>query len=159
MTPMRAQHLLLTCLVVGVAAWSGLRLLEAGGGTPLPLPWTATAGMLVIAVAVVLAGWPVRRWTRGDRTRHLDALRAARTLVLARASAYSGSALAGFYAAQAVLVLPDLDVEVRRDRLWMALVAVGGAVVMVVAGLVVERWCRLPGGDDDDPGADEGVPG
>lgn len=150
MTPMRLRHLAGIAVVVGVVAWSGLRLLESRGGLPLPLPWTATAGMLVIAVAVLVAGWPVRRWTRGDRTRRLDALRAARTLVLARASAYSGSALVGFYAAQALLVVPDLAVEARRERLWMALLSTSGAAVMVAAGLVVERWCRLPRDDDDD---------
>lgn len=151
MTPMRVPRLLLVAVVVGVVSWSGLRLLEASGGVPLPLPWTATAGMAVIALAVLVAGWPVRRWTRGDRSRRLDALRAARTLVLARASAYSGSALAGFYVAQALLVVPDLAVEARRERFWMAVVAVAGALTMVVAGLVVERWCALPPSDEDEP--------
>lgn len=150
MTPMRPTRLLLIALVVGVVAWSLLRLLEASGSLPLPLPWTAPAGMVVIAVAVLVAGWPVRRWTRGDRTRRLDALRAARTLVLARAAAYSGSALVGFYLAQGVLVLPDLAVEVRRERLWLALVAAGAAMLMVASGVLVERWCRLPPGDEDD---------
>jgi hypothetical protein len=154
MTPMRARHLALTALVVGVVTWSALRIVEATGGVALPLPWTAAAGMLVIAGAVLVAGWPVRRWTRGDRSRRLDALRAARTLVLAKASAYSGAALAGFYAAQALLVVPDLDVEARRERFWVALLAVGAALVMVAAGLVVERWCRLPPPDDDEEDAE-----
>lgn len=154
MTPMRPARLLAIAVVVGVVAWSLLRLLEAAGGVPLPQPWTAPAGMVVIAVAVIAAGWPVRRWTRGDRSRRLDALRAARTLVLARASAYSGSALVGFYLAQAVLVLPDLAIETRRERLWLALVAATAALLMVAAGLVVERWCRLPPGDRDEGGDD-----
>lgn len=152
MTPMRPARLFAIALVVGVVAWSLLRLLEAAGGLPLPQPWTAPAGMGVIAVAVLVAGWPVRRWTRGDRSRRLDALRAARTLVLARASAYSGSALVGFYLAQGVLALPDLAVETRRERLWLALLAAGAAMLMVAAGLLVERWCRLPPDDEDDGG-------
>lgn len=151
MTPIRVPQLLLVAVVVGAVSWSGLRLMEASGGVPLPLPWTATAGMVVIALAVLVAGWPVRRWTRGDRSRRLDALRAARTLVLARASAYSGSALVGFYLAQVLLVVPDLAVEARRERFWTAVVAVAGALAMVVAGLVVERWCALPPSDEDEP--------
>lgn len=150
MSALRPARLLLVAAVVGVVSWSGLRLVEAGGGVLLPLPWTATAAMLVIAVAVVLAGRPVRRWTRGDRSKGIDALRAARVLVLARASAYSGAALVGFYLAQVALVAGDLAVEARRERFWLALVTVGGAVVMVVAGVVVERWCRLPPSDQDD---------
>jgi hypothetical protein len=147
---MRTRHLAVIAAAVGVVSWSALRLLEATGGVPLPLPWTALAGMLVLAAAVLVAGWPVRRWTRGDRTRRLDALRAARTLVLARASSYSGSALVGFYAAQVLLVLPDLDVEARRERLLVAGLAVLCALVMVVAGLVVERWCTLPPSEDEE---------
>jgi hypothetical protein len=149
-TPTRLSTLVAVSGITGIVAWSGLRLLESSGGRLLPLPWTALGGMVLIAVAVVASGWPVRRWTRGERSRPLDPLRAARVLVLARASAYSGSALAGFYAAQAVLVLPDLSIEPRRERLGVAALATGAAVLMVVAGLVVERWCRLPGDEDEE---------
>jgi hypothetical protein len=149
-SPTRLRHLLAVAAAVAAVAWSALRLLEASGGVPVPLPWTAFGGMLVIAAAVLVAGRPVRRWTRGDRSRRLDALRAARTLVLARAAAYSGAALAGFYVAQGLLALPHLDVEPRRERLLMAGLATGCALVMVVSGLVVERWCRLPPADDED---------
>lgn len=150
MTPTSKRSLVLVAAVVGVVAWSALRLVETSGGLPLPLPWTALAGMLVLVAAVVAAGWPVRRWTRGDRTRRLDALQAARTLVLARAAAYAGAALTGFYAAQGLLALPDVDVEPRRERLVMAVLAVVCALLMVVAGLVVEHWCRTPIDEDDD---------
>jgi hypothetical protein len=149
-TPTPKRHLLAVAGAVTIVAWSVLRLLESSGGVPLPLPWTALGGMLVIALAVLVAGWPVRRWTVGDRSRRLDALRAARTLVLARASAYSGAALVGFYVAQGLVVLPDVDVEPRQERLLLAGLATGCALVMVVAGLVVERWCRLPPPEDDD---------
>ena len=159
MTPMRPIRLLVIAVVVGVVAWSLLRLVEASGGLPLPQPWTAPAGMVVIAVAVLAAGWPVRRWTRGDRTRRLDPLRAARTLVLARAAAYSGSALVGFYLAQGLLVLPDLAVEARRERLWLALVAAAAAMLMVGSGVVVERWCRIPPEDEDDEPPTDVKPG
>lgn len=150
MTPTSRRSLVLVAAVVGVVAWSALRLVETSGGLPLPLPWTALAGMLVLVAAVVAAGWPVRRWTRGDRTRRLDALQAARTLVLARAAAYAGAALTGFYAAQGLLALPDVDVEPRRERLVMAVLAIVCALLMVVAGLVVEHWCRTPVDEDDD---------
>jgi hypothetical protein len=150
MRPTSKGSLLLVAVVVGVVAWSALRLVERSGGLPLPLPWTALGGMLVLVAAVVAAGWPVRRWTRGDRTRRLDALQAARTLVLARAAAYAGAALTGFYAAQGLLALPNLDVEPRRERLLMAALAMGCALLMVVAGLVVEHWCRTPSDEDED---------
>lgn len=149
MTATRPRTLLAIAAVVGVVVWSLLRLLQSSGGSPLPLPWTAVGGMLVIGAVVTAAGWPVRQFNRGRQQQRFDALRAARTVVLAKACSYSGAALAGFYAAQVVLVLPDLSIEPRRERLFMAGAAVLAALVMVAAGLVVERWCRLPPRDED----------
>jgi hypothetical protein len=45
----------------------------------------------------------------------VDALVAARTVVLAKAAAYGGGLLAGWYVGQGLALLPDL-VEVRRTR-------------------------------------------
>lgn len=154
---MRADRLAVIAVVVGAASWAVLRLVERSGGLVPALPWTAPVALVLLAVAVVAAGRPVRRWTRGDRSRPLDPLRAARVLVLARASAYAGAALIGFYAAQALLVLPDLVVEARRERFWMAGVAVLASGALLAAGWVVERWCALPPDDpsDDDPPDDD----
>ena len=44
--------------------------------------------------------------------------------------------------------MPDV-VGARRTRLILALVAAVAAVAVSVAGLVVQRWCRVPPGDDD----------
>ena len=51
----------------------------------------------------------------------------------------------------------DLGIEPRRDRFVGSALALVVAVVVVVAGQVAERWCRLPE-DPDDPGA-PGSPG
>jgi Protein of unknown function (DUF3180) len=148
MTATRTRTLALLALVGAVLGWSVTRVLESGGGV-MPLPLTALGAMLVIAVAVLVVGWPVRRWTRGDRSRRLDPLRAARTAVLAKAASHSGALLAGWYLGQGLTLLGDLHIEPRRDRLLLAGLAVLTALLMVTAGLVTERWCRLPHGDDD----------
>jgi hypothetical protein len=37
---------------------------------------------------------------------------------------------------------------------WLALAMAGGGLVMIVVGLVVERFCRIPPEDGDTPSAD-----
>lgn len=133
----------------GVAlGWWAQRLWESSGRGMFPLPWSAVAAMVVIAVVVVVVGIPVRRWNRGQATARLDPLRAARTVVLARASSRTGALLAGWYLGQLVVVLPDVSIEPRRDHLVAAAAAVLAAAVMLATGLVVERWCRLPPADE-----------
>lgn len=154
MTATRVNTLALLAGVGAVLGWSVMRVLESSGGS-MPLPVTALAAMVVIAAAVLVVGWPVRRWNHGDRSRRLDPLRAARTVVLAKAADHSGALLAGWYLGQGLTVVGDLDIEPRRDRLVLAGLAVLAAVAMVVAGLLVERWCKLPEGPGDDPDLDE----
>jgi MFS family permease len=80
--------------------------------------------------------------------RRLDPLRATRVLALARASAVAGAAMAGAYAALAALTAPTATVEPRVERLVLALLAVLAAAALAAAGVVVERWCRVPPDDD-----------
>ena len=171
----RPSHLLAVALVAGAATWIASSLLDPDG-TALRLTWWIPAALLVVAGAVVATGWPVRRLTRAvrredeqgsaprgprggldpvpapagaarlsDRYR-VDPRRATQALALARASAFAGAALAGGYAAIALLTVPTAVVEPRVERLAVAGVAVLASVVLAVAGVVVERWCRLPGG-------------
>lgn len=150
MTPARVVTALLIALVSVTVCWVGLDLWIDSGRDPLPLSWPAVVGTLALVVVVIAAGLPVRRWVRGQRDRALDPLVAARTAVLAKASAYGGAALVGWYLGQGLLILPDL-VGARRERFIVALVAAAAAVGVSVAGFVVQRWCRIPP-DDDTPG-------
>ena len=100
-----------------------------------------------LAIAVLAAGWPVRRWVRGRRDRPLDPLVAARTVVFAKAAAYGGAAVAGWYAAQALSLIGE-DSSALRRRLLLALLATAFGVGISAAGFVVQRWCRVPHEDD-----------
>ena len=167
----RPSHLLVVALVAGAVTWVASSVLDPDG-TTLRLTWWIPAALLVVAVAVVAAGWPVRRLTRAvrredqpgsrdlarspdpapagaarlsDRYR-VDPQRATQALALGRASAFAGAALTGGYAAIALLTAPTAVVEPRVERLAVAGVAALAAAVLAVAGVVVERWCRLPGG-------------
>lgn len=150
MIPARLRTVLLVALVVGVGAWAVLDAREASGGVAPPVPWTAAVAVGLLAVAVLVSGLEVRRWVAGRRERPMDPLVAARVAVFAKAAAYSGGALVGWYLAQAVVVLPDVVGE-RRTRLFLALVSAAGSAALAAAGLVAQRWCRRP---PDEPGGD-----
>jgi len=147
--PARLVTVVLITFVSGAVSWLVLRIWVGRGGDPPPLPWTALAGTVALAIAVVAAGLPVRRWQHGRRDRPLDPLVAARTVVFAKAAAYGGAVLIGWYAAQALAVLPDI-VGARRTRLLMAALCFLAAVGVAGAGLLVQRWCRLPPDEDED---------
>lgn len=143
-------RLLLTAGVTAVLAWAGLAFAESRGASVLPLPWVSGLVVLLIAGFVGALGWNVRQYTKGDRP-DLDAITAARTVVLATASAYTGALLSGWYLGHLLLALPDLAIDSRRDLALSAVVTAGCAVVLAVVGLVVERWCEVSEDDDEDP--------
>jgi hypothetical protein len=152
MTPARILTAVLVALVSTAICWVGLDLWTSSGREPLPLSWPAVIITAAIVLVVIAAGLPVRAWVSGPRDKVLDPLVAARTAVLAKAAAYGGAVIVGWYLSQALLVLPDL-VGDRKQRFILALVAAVIAVAISVAGFVVQSWCRIPPDDDSTPGS------
>lgn len=153
--PTRLRNLVLVLVIVALVSWGALRLWTSAGREMPMLPWATPGVMGLLAVAVVVAGLPVRQWNRGHRSAPLDPLRAARTVVLAKSAQYAGALLAGWYAGQLLTIVPTVDVEPRRDLLVRALVAVIAALLVAAAGRLVERFCRIDrgGGRRDERGA------
>jgi hypothetical protein len=144
----------LAALLVGAAAvsWAALRVAE-NRGTVLPtLPWSGPLGLAFLAVAVLLSALALRRrmqGTHGAKPPH--PLGVARMAVLGKASSHVGALLGGGYAGLVLLALPGLDVTARRDRALVAATAVVAALVLIGAGLLLERICRVRPPDGDDP--------
>jgi hypothetical protein len=151
--PARVPLAVLTSLVTGALAWFLLDLWTRQGGRLLPLPWFAAAAIAAVAAVVAVLGWEVRRSVRGQRSTPLDPLFAARVVVLAKAAVFGGAVLAGWYAAQGLVVLSNVS-GLRRERLVVAGVTALAAIALTVAGFLAQRWCRLP--DDDQPGGAAG---
>lgn len=150
----RVRWLVVVATAVMALAWGALSLAERGGTVVGRVGWPVMVALVLLAGLVLWTGWAVRAYTRGRRP-SLSGLRAARTLVLAQSAALTGAALAGWYAGHVLLVVGDLDVGALRSKALAAGLATLASVALSVAGLVVERWCRVSprgeGRDDDAP--------
>lgn len=146
----RAGTALLVALAVGGASWL-LWQVTTGEGDLVPRPSWLAATLLVAMAAFVLGfAWPVRAYLGGRATRRLDPLRAARVVVLAQAATLTGAAAVGWYAGQLAVAAGGLSLVANQDRVWRLAVLVGACVVLALAGLLAQHWCRVDPRDDDD---------
>ena len=133
-------------LVVGAGAPVVVR--RMGGDVPL-LSWgpalllTAAAGVVAIVARVT---WKA---VHEDRQR-VNADRALFHLALAQASSRVGAVLLGGYAGFALVYLDLFETANGRDRVLHGGGAAVAAALLMAAGLVMERVCRLPTDDDED---------
>ena len=74
----------------------------------------------------------------------------ARMAVLGKASAHVGPVVGGLYGGYLLVLLPGLEIDARRDRAILCLVALIAAVGLSLAGLLLERTCRVPPADTED---------
>ncbi|MGH3979376.1 MAG: DUF3180 domain-containing protein [Pseudonocardiaceae bacterium] len=157
MTFTRPRDLLAAAVITGLLVHLLVRL--AYGELP-PLPALAGTTLLAFAVAEALLGVSLRaRIRRQPGTRPVQALTAAKAVVLAKASSLAGSMVTGAWLGVLAYVLP------RRDEFTAAasdtVAAVLGALcaaALVAAGLWLEHCCRTPE-DRQEPGvSDREVP-
>lgn len=111
------------------------------------IPWLEWVTVLLLAAGTMRMGWAVRAYLNGKRP-DLTALRAARTLALAKAAALTGAILLGRYLATALAAAGDWAIPAQRERVIAALIAAVCALALTIAGLIAERWCQLPPPDD-----------
>jgi hypothetical protein len=141
----------LVALLVGVAAvaWGALQISVNRGTTLPPLTWTAPAGVAALAVVVLVTALGLRsRLDRPEKRPH--PLSMARMAVLGKASAHVGPIVGGLYAGYLLVLLPGLEIDSRRDRAILCTVALLAAALLTVAGLLLEKSCRVPPTDTDD---------
>ena len=138
-------------LLVAIAAiaaalgWATARLVDAFADRSLSVPITMPVVMALLALTTAL-------WARGTRarlagrpgTKPMDPIVAARSAALAMAASRAGALVAGFYAGVLVDLVPRFDVPGVRERGVIAIATVVMAVLLALAGLWLERICRLP---------------
>ena len=148
MTTTRGATVLAVTAIAFALSWTGIRVgLDLGWSLPSP-SWPVVAVVALLAVGTLAAAWPIRQWTAGNRDRPVDPLRAARTVALAKASVLTGAVLTGLWGAFALTVLPRVEAPAQPERAAATLLAVLASVALLVAGLLAERWCRIPPEDD-----------
>lgn len=140
-----------------VAAWAvvglvGGWLLHLGsdrfGLTPPIVSWLQPLALFLVALVLAGAAWATWRAVHVRRER-LPSHQALNRLALARACLYVGALAAGGYLGYALSWL-GVDADLARERLLRSLVAAGCGVLVVVAGHLLERACRVPRRPDDE---------
>lgn len=121
-------------------------------------PITLFTGISLLAVAVVEAAWAVHVRAKisdgeiGVGTGRLNPLSVARSVVIAKASAWVGALVLGWWSAVLVYLLP------RRSTLRVAVEDTAGAAVaavcalaLIVAALWLQHCCKSPGEPPENP--------
>ena len=139
-----------TVLVIGVVAGYALQIIATTRGYPVPvLHWTSLVTMGAVCALTLGMGICIKRFTSGKTKKRVNSIAAARTLVLAQASVYAGATIAGWHAGILLGLLAGAGLG--SDAVKSSLVMIGGALVMVIVGWVVEQFCKLPPVDPADP--------
>jgi hypothetical protein len=113
------------------------------------VPWTAPVALFLIAALVGVIAYSTHQRIHVRRQR-IDPQRAVAFLVLGKASALAGALVAGGYLTYALMFITRLDAVAPRDRVIKSAVAAVAGVALAVAGLLLERACRVPRSDDDE---------
>ncbi|WP_458112783.1 DUF3180 domain-containing protein [Arthrobacter sp. R1-13] len=152
MKPINPLLLLAIGLVLAVAGWLATLLANRFSFATPVLPLTALVTMGVIVALTLVLGIRVLRWRNGKKKKMLNPILAAWTLVLAQACAYTGAMLLGWHAGIFVELLQIWSMRSSQPLMWLALGMAGGGLVMIIVGLLVERFCRIPPEDGDGDG-------
>lgn len=127
----------------------------------LALRWAQTRGHIVppapivivllaaFAVIVLALGWRVRRFVAGKVS--MDAVAASRVAALAQSAAYVGALAVGLGLGQVAAVLDRLDAPAARSDALVGGATGFAALILLVAGLLAQEWCRVPKDDDRTP--------
>ncbi|MGI6874095.1 DUF3180 domain-containing protein [Amycolatopsis sp. 3B14] len=143
----RTRELVIAGLVGLVAAYLLFRF--AYGDLPrLPRPVGVT--LFVLAVIEVALAFVMRSRVRSGRL--VNAVSAARTVALAKASSLLGAIMLGAWAGIAGALIPRAS-ELAAASSDLRSVAIGAvcAAVLIAAALWLEHCCRTPEDDESDP--------
>lgn len=144
-----SRWLLVAIAALGAASgWALVLAIEARGGVAPMVSWLTAAawGFLALLLFVAARNTHQRLQVRRER---MDPSRAVFLLLFGKASAFVGALCAGVYAGFALSFLDAVRSSGPRNRVVIAGAAAVLAVLVVVAGLLLERACRIPEDPED----------
>jgi hypothetical protein len=123
-------------------------------------PITVWTGLSLLAVAVAEAAWggyvraKIAEGHIGDGPGWLHALAVARSLVIAKASAWVGALVLGWWLGVLLYLLPRrASLRVAGQDTTGVAVAAASALALVLAALWLQHCCRSPGDPSDNADA------
>lgn len=154
---MRPLNVPMLALIILVGAAFGAQILEtmAARGHSLPITgWLTTLVLLAVSAVLLVHGLPLRRYmleseerrvhpTMAPRRYQIDLPTAFRTVLLARACAYTGAVAGGVFAGQALYLLVTRMGDPVSALLPTSAAAVAG-LILCFLGVLVEKWGTLP---------------
>lgn len=163
MKPTKFQTLLAWAVISSTAGYLVPKLIVANGGQ-VPI---ATLSLIItlplIAVLLVLFALPmIRAYRSAGKTKLAAAAKSAKTrtlinpfyavrvVLLAKAIAIAGAIFFGW---QLGLVWLQFSAPVITAAIWYNLAALIGALLMLIAGWVIERVCRIRDDSNGETGA------
>lgn len=146
-TPRRA--LVVAALFGGLAGWLLAVTTSALDVVAPSIPWSAPVGLFVVAALVGALAWSTHQQIQVRRAR-MEPQRAVAFLVLGKASALGGALVAGGYLGYALSFVGRFEADGPRERVIRSLVALVGGVALAVAGLLLERACKVPFDEDEE---------
>ena len=146
-----SRRLLVAIAVLGVAVGlTMVKAVEARGGVAPAVSWLTLIAWAFLAALLVAAARNTHQRVQIRRER-IEPSRAVFLLMIGKASAFVGALCAGVYAGFALSFLQAVGSSGPRNRVIMAGAAAVVSVLVVTAGLLLERACRVPEDPDKTP--------
>jgi hypothetical protein len=145
-------------VVAGVLAWAVARLWSSLDTLPA-VPVAAPVVLAIIATVLLATALSLRSRLKAQREREpgakgVDPMMAARAVLFGHASALVASLVSGIYGGVGVALLMDpSEAPARQDQTIYAGLSVAAGIAVVVTALFLQRVCRLPEDDNDNPSA------
>jgi len=124
-------------------------------------PITVATGLSLLAVAAAEGGWAfyirskINNGKIGPGPGRLHPLAVARSVTIAKASAWVGALALGWWFGVLAYLIPRLDVQAAAENTAGAVVAAVSALALVIAALWLQHCCKGP---EDQPENPDGVP-
>ena len=149
MKPTKISVVLVIVFGVTVISFLAVRLLVANGMAVPASPTNLLVTLAAIAVILLALTIPIWRYkasltqyTKGPRPKRVDPFYAVRVVLLAKASAITGSGFVGWHFGAMIAQL-SLPVSFTAALLQNSFGLVA-SVVLTIAAIVAEQICRLP---------------